>query len=125
MPDLSCCRAHTFPSAKATQLPICAFAMAPPSTIDLPAPSLQPKWNTKNLGLRLAADCASAAAAASMVAPLIAIVDRSVASGLGSPPSGSGGGGVVCMLANVFPLPGRLWKTHPAVRPWANLCAPP
>lgn len=55
--------------------------MAPtstPSTVDLPAPSLQPKWNTKNLGLRIAADCASAAAAASMVAPLIAIVDRSI-----------------------------------------------
>ena len=59
--------------------------MAPPSTVDLPAPSLQPKWNTKNLGLRVAADFASAAAAASMVAPLIAIVDRSVAPALGPP----------------------------------------
>lgn len=34
------------------------------------------KWNTKNLFLRLASDFASAAAAASMVAPLISIIDR-------------------------------------------------
>ncbi|KAF4973759.1 hypothetical protein FZEAL_9238 [Fusarium zealandicum] len=35
-------------------------------------------WNTKNLGFRLAADAASAASAASLVAPLIAIIDRSI-----------------------------------------------
>ncbi|KAI0482238.1 hypothetical protein GGR56DRAFT_663243 [Xylariaceae sp. FL0804] len=39
--------------------------------------SKQP-WNTKNLGLRLASDCASAACAASLVAPIISIIDRSI-----------------------------------------------
>ncbi|KAH6659420.1 hypothetical protein BKA67DRAFT_511672 [Truncatella angustata] len=39
---------------------------------------LQKTWNTKNLGTRLAADFASAACAASMVAPLISIIDRSI-----------------------------------------------
>ncbi|KAK6189339.1 Vacuolar protein-sorting-associated protein 36 [Pestalotiopsis sp. IQ-011] len=39
---------------------------------------LDKKWNTKNLGLRLAADFASAACAASMVAPLISVIDRSI-----------------------------------------------
>lgn len=34
------------------------------------------KWNTKNLVYRMAADFVSAAAAASMVAPVIAIIDR-------------------------------------------------
>lgn len=34
------------------------------------------KWNTKNLALRMAADFVSAAAAASLVAPLISIIDR-------------------------------------------------
>ena len=33
-------------------------------------------WNTKNLTSRLGADFLSAASAASMVAPLIAIIDR-------------------------------------------------
>ena len=36
------------------------------------------KWNTKNLAFRLAADFASAASAASLVAPLISIIDRYV-----------------------------------------------
>ncbi|KAF4461262.1 hypothetical protein FALBO_11942 [Fusarium albosuccineum] len=35
-------------------------------------------WNTKNLGFRMLADAASAASAASLVAPLIAIIDRSI-----------------------------------------------
>ncbi|KAM5347964.1 hypothetical protein ACJ41O_007788 [Fusarium nematophilum] len=35
-------------------------------------------WNTKNLGIRLLADAASAASAASLVAPIIAIIDRSI-----------------------------------------------
>lgn len=34
------------------------------------------KWNTKNLALRVAADFVAAAAAASLVAPLISIIDR-------------------------------------------------
>jgi hypothetical protein len=33
-------------------------------------------WNTKNLGLRLGADAASAASAAALVAPVISIIDR-------------------------------------------------
>lgn len=39
---------------------------------------LQKTWNTKNLGFRLASDLASASAAASIVAPLIAVIDRFV-----------------------------------------------
>jgi hypothetical protein len=33
-------------------------------------------WNTKNMGLRVAADFASAASAGVMVAPVISIIDR-------------------------------------------------
>lgn len=35
-------------------------------------------WNTKNLGLRLASDIVSGGAAATMVAPLITVIDKSV-----------------------------------------------
>jgi histidinol-phosphate/aromatic aminotransferase/cobyric acid decarboxylase-like protein len=35
-------------------------------------------WNTKNLGLRLASDCASSFLAASVVAPAITIIDKFV-----------------------------------------------
>ncbi|KAI1487911.1 hypothetical protein F5X96DRAFT_647954 [Biscogniauxia mediterranea] len=35
-------------------------------------------WNTKNLGLRLGADLTSATCAASMVAPIVSIIDRSI-----------------------------------------------
>ncbi|KAI1114467.1 hypothetical protein F5Y14DRAFT_169911 [Nemania sp. NC0429] len=35
-------------------------------------------WNTKNLGFRLGADAVSAACAASMIAPVISIIDRSI-----------------------------------------------
>lgn len=37
---------------------------------------LQKTWNTKNLGSRIAVDFASAACAASLVAPLISVIDR-------------------------------------------------
>ncbi|KAL8382528.1 hypothetical protein RB595_006351 [Gaeumannomyces hyphopodioides] len=51
--------------------------------INIAAPIPRPtttrrKWNTKNLGWRLGADAVSAGAAASMVAPLISIIDRSI-----------------------------------------------
>lgn len=36
----------------------------------------QSKWNTKNLFYRLGADVVSAGAAASLLAPLISIIDR-------------------------------------------------
>jgi len=39
---------------------------------------LPQKWNTKNLGWRLGADLTSAACAASMIAPVISIIDRFV-----------------------------------------------
>jgi hypothetical protein len=39
---------------------------------------LQKRWNTKNLGKRLAADAVSAASASVMVAPVVSIIDRSV-----------------------------------------------
>ncbi|KAI0116891.1 hypothetical protein F4814DRAFT_414331 [Daldinia grandis] len=44
----------------------------------VPSSGLQQRWNTTNLGLRLGADLTSAACAASMVAPLISIIDRSI-----------------------------------------------
>jgi hypothetical protein len=37
---------------------------------------LKKTWNTTNLGLRVAADFVSAACAASLVAPLISVIDR-------------------------------------------------
>jgi hypothetical protein len=37
-------------------------------------------WNTRNLGLRLAADAASAASAAALIAPIITVIDRCVCS---------------------------------------------
>lgn len=40
------------------------------------APKAESKWNTTNLVYRMAADLVSAAAAASMVAPIISIIDR-------------------------------------------------
>lgn len=41
------------------------------------APLAEPRiWNTKNLGLRLATDFVSGAGAASMVAPLITVIDK-------------------------------------------------
>ncbi|KAI2618779.1 hypothetical protein GGR54DRAFT_142429 [Hypoxylon sp. NC1633] len=46
--------------------------------VKMPSSKLQKQWNTKNLGLRLGADFTSAACAASMVAPLISIIDRSI-----------------------------------------------
>jgi hypothetical protein len=33
-------------------------------------------WNTRNLGLRLGTDAASAAAAAALVAPVICVIDQ-------------------------------------------------
>ncbi|KAI8949051.1 hypothetical protein F4801DRAFT_426760 [Xylaria longipes] len=39
---------------------------------------LSQQWNTKNLGARLGADAVSAACAASMIAPVISIIDRSI-----------------------------------------------
>jgi hypothetical protein len=46
----------------------------------VPKVKLEPKkdaqWNTANLGLRLGADCASAASAAVLIAPIIAVIDR-------------------------------------------------
>ncbi|KAI8632491.1 hypothetical protein F5Y19DRAFT_365969 [Xylariaceae sp. FL1651] len=39
---------------------------------------LRGQWNTKNLGLRLGVDLTSAACAASMIAPVISIIDRSI-----------------------------------------------
>ena len=40
--------------------------------------STAPSWNTRNLGLRLGADFTAAAAAGSLVAPIITIIDRYV-----------------------------------------------
>ncbi|GAP92799.2 hypothetical protein SAMD00023353_9500080 [Rosellinia necatrix] len=45
--------------------------------IEMPSKASRP-WNTKNLGLRLGADAVSAACAASMIAPVISIIDRSI-----------------------------------------------
>lgn len=76
----------------ASQLPLdtlktSQLAAAAPNTSRLfPASTVTPssgtdetaakRWNTKNLGLRLGTDLASAATAAVMVAPVISIIDR-------------------------------------------------
>ncbi|KAK2605812.1 hypothetical protein QQS21_003766 [Conoideocrella luteorostrata] len=54
-----------------------ALAPPPAPTLKNPVASTQ-KWNTKNLGWRLAADATSAACAGVLVAPVISIIDRSV-----------------------------------------------
>ncbi|TRX96629.1 hypothetical protein FHL15_002531 [Xylaria flabelliformis] len=63
-------------------LPLDTKSKSPaPSTTKQPAvqsSKLSQRWNTKNLGLRLGADAASAACAASMIAPVISIIDRSI-----------------------------------------------
>lgn len=42
-------------------------------------PLVEPRiWNTKNLGLRLASDFVSGACAATLVAPLITVIDKFV-----------------------------------------------
>lgn len=68
--------------------PVSQLNMASKAHLPLPSPQVatqdgvgakvesKSKWNTKNLGLRVAADCVSAAAAATLVAPLISIIDR-------------------------------------------------
>lgn len=62
--------------------PISAPGPAVPSTaaVAMPAaaekPQQQQKWNSKNLGLRLAADAISAASAAILITPIISIIDR-------------------------------------------------
>ncbi|KAI0404157.1 hypothetical protein F4802DRAFT_255745 [Xylaria palmicola] len=48
-----------------------------PQAVEMP-PKLSQQWNTKNLGSRLGADAVSAACAASMIAPVISIIDRSI-----------------------------------------------
>jgi len=39
-------------------------------------PDRSTRWNTKNLGLRLASDAASAASAAIIIAPIITVIDQ-------------------------------------------------
>lgn len=66
--------------------PVSQLKMESKTNIPLPQPpprerkdasgKAESRWNTKNLFLRLAADAASAAAAASLLAPLISIIDR-------------------------------------------------
>lgn len=65
--------------------PVSQLRLEPKTSIPLPksqlerenvAPKVKSKWNTKNLPFRLAADLASATAAATVVAPLISIIDR-------------------------------------------------
>ncbi|KAJ5731176.1 uncharacterized protein N7483_005684 [Penicillium malachiteum] len=53
--------------------PITRPKMAPPVTIQKP-----PTWNTKDLGLRLGVDVASAATAGALTCPLITIIDRAI-----------------------------------------------
>ncbi|KAJ5708205.1 hypothetical protein N7488_008006 [Penicillium malachiteum] len=53
--------------------PVTRPKMAPPVTIQKP-----PTWNTKDLGLRLGVDVASAATAGALTCPLITIIDRAI-----------------------------------------------
>ncbi|KAI0433613.1 hypothetical protein F5Y09DRAFT_52445 [Xylaria sp. FL1042] len=52
-------------------------ATAKQQAVEIPS-KLSQQWNTKNLGLRLGADAVSAACAASLIAPVISIIDRSI-----------------------------------------------
>ncbi|PMD19150.1 hypothetical protein NA56DRAFT_647576 [Hyaloscypha hepaticicola] len=52
--------------------------MSPISTV-AETPLVEPRiWNTKNLGLRLASDFVSGACAATLVAPLITVIDKAI-----------------------------------------------
>lgn len=66
---------------------VAASAPVPSSGPQIPLPSvkngrLEPgkvvRWNTTNLGLRLAADLTAAATASVLIAPLISVIDRLV-----------------------------------------------
>ena len=46
--------------------------------IPIPTTKLDKQWNTRSLGLRFAADAASAAAAGALICPIITIIDRYV-----------------------------------------------
>jgi hypothetical protein len=52
--------------------------MTPMSKVAQPPLTEPTIWNTKNLGLRLASDFVSGASAATMVAPIITIIDKLV-----------------------------------------------
>ncbi|CAK7213480.1 hypothetical protein SEUCBS140593_001869 [Sporothrix eucalyptigena] len=70
------------PFGKKTTIP--PVSSAPSTTTSITATeattaaSSSPQYNTRHLGLRLAADAASGFTAASIVAPIIAIIDRSI-----------------------------------------------
>jgi hypothetical protein len=49
---------------------------SPGSNLAIAGKELKERWNTKLLGLRVAADAASAACAAALVAPVIMVIDR-------------------------------------------------
>ncbi|KAI1176797.1 hypothetical protein F4777DRAFT_243555 [Nemania sp. FL0916] len=53
-------------------------AVSVPGSAEQQAVKLAQQWNTKNLGFRVGADAVSAACAASMIAPFISIIDRSI-----------------------------------------------
>lgn len=64
-------------SDTASQSPAAALAMSAKSTnVAQSTAQTERQWNTKNLGFRSGVDLISAASAASLVAPLIAIIDR-------------------------------------------------
>ncbi|OAA57057.1 hypothetical protein SPI_07438 [Niveomyces insectorum RCEF 264] len=71
-------------AGKAAELATSRTASPLPSLAKLPPVSSQssattaPVWNTRHLGLRLAADAASGFTAASLVAPVIATIDRAI-----------------------------------------------
>ena len=52
------------------------LAMAASHRVDDMSHKIQDRWNTKNLGLRVASDFVSAASAAASVAPVISIIDK-------------------------------------------------
>jgi hypothetical protein len=68
--------------------PISVDLVDAPSQANIASSSISPKivqtmpepreWNTRNLGLRLCTDLASAASAAVLVAPLITMIDKFV-----------------------------------------------
>jgi hypothetical protein len=53
--------------------PATSLAAAPLAEV---TDKMQSRWNTQNLGLRLAVDATSATTAAALIAPVISIIDR-------------------------------------------------
>ncbi len=69
---------HAFDKAASSPTPPSAATTTTTASLSSSAAAADPKYNTRHLGLRLAADAFSGFTAASLVAPVIAIIDRAI-----------------------------------------------